>query len=267
MAKRRSIIGLASILLFSFLLYGAGATGSDATLLSQNYYLISIGVVNVQLSALIQTAQANAYAVIVRSGDEVNYYRGDKPTNEDEATLIACDHLLYVDDGQFLLRVKGTDCDYTVRPEGDLNYTLVIVPHRDLPLVDTLTTIMKSLQKLGIVGSEVDMEFKSFPKRAEKSPAPPEGVAIDSGLYALQIAPDWFSAASAAGLTRVGLRVEVIAEKLPGEQVPEEFRQYIESETDSLAKLLLPISDLIKLAKDPAIGYLRPPYRPHPAVP
>ncbi len=267
MVKWKSIIGLASVLLFGFLLYGAGTTGSDTTLFSQNYYLISIGAVNVQISTLVQTAQSNGYAIIVRSGDEVKRYRGDKPTDESEATLIACEHLLYVDDGQFLLRVNGEDYDYTVRPGGDQNYSLVIVPHRDLPLVDTLTKVMSSLQRLGIVGSEVNMEFKSFPQKAEKSPAPPEGVAIDSGLYALQVAPDWFTAASAAGIKRVGLRVEVIAEKLPGGQIPEEFRQYIESETDSLAKLLLPISDLVALAKSPAIGYLRPPYRPQPAVP
>lgn len=267
MSKRRSIISTASILLFGLLLFGAGAMGGDASLLSQNYYLISIGTVDVSIASLIQTAQSTGYTVIVRSGEEVTSYRGDQPTDEDEATLLACDMLLYIDDGQLLLRVRGEDYDYTVRPgEGDA-YDLVIVPHRDLPLVETLTAVINSLQRMGIVGSEVDMEFRSFPQQAEKSPAPPAGVAIDSSLYALQVAPDWFSAASAAGFTRVGLRVEVIAEKLPGGEIPEGFREYIESETEALAKLLLPISDLVDLARSPAIGYLRPPYRPHPAVP
>ncbi len=267
MSKRRSIISAASILLFGLLLFGAGAAGSDANLLSQNYYLISIGTVNASIASLIQTAQSTGYAVIVRSGEEVKFYRGDQPTDEDETTLIGCGKLLYVDDGQFLLQLKGANYDYTVRPGEGGAYDLVIVPHRDLPLGETLTTIINSLQEMGIIGSEVDMEFRSFPQQAEKSPAPPAGVAIDSGLYALQIAPDWFSAASAAGLTRVGLRVEVIAEKLPGGEIPEEFREYVESETDALAKLLLPINDLVDLAKSPGIGYLRPPYRPHPAVP
>jgi len=259
-------LGAVSLLAFSLFLVGTGAAGNDAGFLATNYYLISIGTVDVPIASLIQTAQSTGYTVIVRSGAEVTSYRGDQPTDEDEAVLLDCDRLLYVDNGLYLLRVRGDDYDYTVRPGRDGTYTLVIVPHRDLPL-DTLTDVLAALQGMGVIGSEADMEFTAYPQQAEKSPAPPAGAAIDSRLYAVEIAPDWFSAAAAAGLTRVGLRVEVVAEKLPGGTIPEDFREYIETETDSLAKLLLPISRLVELAQSPGIGYLRPPYRPHPAVP
>jgi len=267
MIKQKFIRSATPILLFGLLLFGAGAMGTGTKLLSTNYYLISIGAVDVPIASLIHKAQSAGYTVLVRSGEEFHSYQGENPTDKNEEALLSSDKLLYVDDGQFLLRVNGTDYDYAVRPGEGKTYTLVLVPHRDLPLEDTLSGIITALQGMGIVGSQLDMEFQTLPQKAEKAPAPPAGVAIDSGLYGLTIAPDWFTAASAGGLTRVGLRVEVVAEKLPGGTIPEEFRPYIESETDALAKLLIPINRLVDLAKTPGIGYLRPPYRPHPAAP
>jgi len=156
-----------------------------------------------------------------------------------------------------------------VRP-GDGGYTLIIFPHRDLPQGETIFSLLGTLQKLGVIGAEVAMEgFRSFEKDAEKGPEPPAEAAIDSDLYGLTVAADWFSFASSLGLTRVGLRVEVVAEKLPGGAIPEEFQPYIipGSETDQLAKLLLPIHRLVDLARSSFIGYVRPPYQPQPLSP
>jgi len=111
------------------------------------------------------------------------------------------------------------------------------------------------------------MEYKTFVLNPEKSEAAPAGVAIDSNLYNLMIAPDWLTAAEEKGLARTGLRVSVVAEKVPAGAVPDQFKTYVVSETDTLAKLLLPIEDLVSLASDSAIGYVRPPYQPQPAVP
>ena len=130
-----------------------------------------------------------------------------------------------------------------------------------------VTDVLTPLQQLGVVGAEVDMEYKNFILNPEKSEAPPAGVAIDSNLYNLMIAPDWLVAAKKMNLARTGLRVSVVAEKVPGGTVPEEYTPYVVSQTDTLAKLLLPIEDLVKLASDSGIGYVRPPYQPHPAVP
>ncbi len=267
MNHRKIVVGALSILALSLFFVGAGAAGTGTDLLSTNYYLISIGTVDVPFATLIHAAQTSGYTVIVRSGDEVHFYRGTSVTTAAEKELIQESPLLYVDDGQFLLQVRGTDYDYTVRPGEGKGYTLVIVPHKNLPLTETLTAVITELQKMKVVGSEVDMEFQAFPQHPEKSPAPPAGVPIDSQLYAVMISPNWFAAAARAGLTRVGLRVLVVAEKLPGGTIPEEFRQYVKSETPGLAKLLLPVNKLLDLAKASGIGYLRPPYQPHPAAP
>lgn len=250
--------------LASFLAISLACGASDGDLLSTYYYLTPIGTVTVSVPTLIQTAQANGFAVVVRTSGEVATYRGGKPTTEPESALVASGPLLYVDGGGFLLRVTGQDLDYTVRP-GDQGYTLVLLPHRDLPFVDAYVSVITSLQEMGIVGSAVDMSVSGY-EILGKSPALP-GLPLDSSLYALTLAPDWFAAAASLGLTRQGLRVEVVAEKLPGGAISDGFRAYVVSETEQLAKLLCPIHLLVDLARSGSIGYVRPPYRPQPVAP
>ncbi len=258
-------VGVMAVLLIAVFFLGATAMGEGALLLKTDYYLFSIGTIDLPIPSLVQSAQAKGFTVIVRDGQAVTAYRGTVSTQESEEALLAASSLLYVDGAAFLLRVKGDAIDFTVRP-GEAGYALVLDPHDDLPQGQTLATVLASLQDLGIVGSEVGLtSFAAFSKVTQKDPAPPEGVAIDSSLYALSVAPDWFSYAKAKGLTRVGLRVEVVAEKLPGGTIPEAYTAYVESETDALAKLLLPIEKLVGLARSSDIGYVRPPYQPHPA--
>ncbi len=266
MINRFKVTGVLAALLVGTFLGGANVFCDEAKLVQTSYYLISIGGIKTPLASLIQTAKENGFTIIVRSGEEVTSYKGSELTQEPEAVLLEADSLLYVDDGFLLLRVNGDDLDYTVRP-GDGGYTLIIFPHRDLPQGETIFSLLGTLQKLGVIGAEVTMEgFRSFEKDAEKGPEPPAEAAIDSDLYGLTVAADWFSFASSIGLTRVGLRVEVVAEKLPGGAIPEEFQPYIlpGSETDQLAKLLLPIHRLVDLARSSSIGYVRPPYQPQP---
>jgi hypothetical protein len=257
-------LGVVAAVLVAALLFGATAVAQGGMLLKTDYYLLSIGTIDLPMPSLVQSAQGQGFAVIVRDGGTMSAYRGTRATQESEDALLGADSLLYVDGATFLLRVKGQTIDYTVRP-GESGYALVLDPHEDLPLAQTVGTILGALQQLGIVGSEVDMTFTSFAKGLEKDPEPPAGVAIDSGLYALCVAPDWFATAKAKGFTRVGLRVEVVAEKLPGASLPEAYSPYVESETDALAKVLLPIEKLVDLAQSSGVGYVRPPYQPHPA--
>jgi hypothetical protein len=187
--------------------------------------LISIGTIDTPIESLIQTAQENGFSL-------AGSYGGEPLTEDPEEALQAMPSLLYVDESWFLLRVTGEDLDYTVRPTGE-GYELVLVPHKDLPLGETVETILSDLQGMGVVGS-VDMELTSqYAKESEKGPRPPEGVAIDSALYGL----------------------------------PEAFIPFIESESGELAKLLLPIWQLTELARSSSIGYVRLPYRPQPSVP
>ena len=263
--KRSIVLGMATGLLL--LLGFAVSAGAEETLFSPgNYYVISIGAVTSEVSSLVQTGQQKGFTVVVLSDAGLTAYRGTKETQEAEADLVDAPSLLYVDGTSFLLRSQADAFDYEVRP-GEKGYDLVLIPHQDMSASDLVNDVLMPLQHMGVVGSEVDMEYKTFVLNPEKSEAPPAGVAIDSNLYNLMIAPDWFAAAEKMNLARVGLRVTVVAEKVPAGTVPEQFTPYVVSETSTLAKLVLPIEDLVKLASDSAIGYVRSPYKPQPAVP
>ncbi len=267
MKKRFKILGVLVVLLLNTLISRAIVLGEEPDLLQTNYYVISIGELKGSLDSLIQTAQGDQFTVIVISDETATSYRGSEATEEPEAVLLDAGSLLYVDQSLFLLQITGEDLDYVVRPAG-VGYALLLIPHRDLPQGETLIFVLNELLQMGIVGEELQMEWEgAFPKKADKAPKPPDGVAIDSALYGLAVAADWFSSAASQGLTRVGLRVEVVAEKLPGETIPAAFQSYIVSETEELAKLLVPIHRLVELARSSAIGYVRPPYQPHPAAP
>jgi len=267
MKHRFKLVGVLVVLLLIALVGGTTLLGGDSDLLQSQYYVISIGAIEISLESLIQSAKEGELAVIVASDEQVVSYRGSDLTDESEEILLDADSLLYVDHSWFLLQMAGQDLDYVVRP-AEVGYTLLLSPHRDLLQGDTLLTVLGELQQIGIVGEEVQMEWGgAFPKERDKSPEPPDGVAIDSALYGLTIAEDWFSAAASQDLTRVGMRVEVVAEKLPGATIPAVFQANIVSETDELAKLLVPIHRLVELASSDAVSYVRPPYQPHPVAP
>ncbi len=264
---KRSVVPTVMISLLAIMIIVSMSAGAEeAPFIPGNYYLISIGTVDADASGLIQTVRDQGFVVIVQTASGISAYRGSEASSEAETDLIAASSLLYVDGNRFLLRVKGDHLDYEVRPSA-VGYVIVLVPHENLTAADLVSKVLTPLQQMGIVGEEVDMEYKTFVLDPAKTPAPPSGVAIDSDLYGLAIAPDWFTAASEKGIDRTGLRVEVVAEKVPGGSVPEQFQTYIVSETDALAKLLLPIEDLVSLARAASIGYVRPPYQPQPAVP
>ena len=264
MVNRGARTTLFGVLLLAILIIGSGIAVNGEQLLQTDYYLIAIGTIDTPIESLIQTAQGNGFSVAGSYGGE--YLGGYPLTEEAEEALQAMPSLLYVDESWFLLRVTGEDFDYTVRPSGE-GYELVLVPHKDLPQAETIYSVISSLQEMGIVDS-VDMELpESYAKEFEKGPLPPEGVAIDSSLYGLSVAADWFAEALRLGIDRVGLRVEVVAEKLPGGTIPEELTPFIESESEGLAKFLLPIWQLTELARSSSIGYVRLPYRPQPSVP
>ena len=259
MVNRGERTTLFAVLFLAILVIGSGIAVSGEQLMQTDYYLISIGTIDTPIESLIQTGQEKGFSV-------AGSYAGVPLTEDPEEALQTAPSLLYVDESWFLLRVTGEDFDYTVRPAGE-GYELVLVPHRDLPQAETIYAIISSLQEMGIVDS-VDMELpRQYAKESEKGPLPPEGVAIDSALYGLSVAADWFAEASRLGIDRVGLRIEVVAEKLPGGTIPEAFAPFIESESEGLAKLLLPIWQLTELARSSSIGYVRLPYRPQPSIP
>jgi len=267
MRRRYKLAGVLVGLLLIAVVGAVPSLCSESELLKSHYYLLLIGEMDVPLESLIQSAKERELAIIVLSDEQVASYRGSDLTDEGEEILLDADALLYVDKSRFLLRIKGADLDYVVRP-AEVGYTLLLSPHRDLPQGDTLLAVLSELQQIGIVGGDIQMEWEgALPKETDKSPQPPDGVAIDSDLYALATAEDWFATAASQGLSRVGLSVEVVAEKLPGAAIPEAFQGAVVSETEELVKLLVPIHLLVELARAETINYVRPPYQPHPAAP
>ena len=254
----RMILLVLFVLALAFPLHGADAPTSFA---ATHYYILSLGEMAVDLSALSQTTQSAGHSVIQYDGDTASVISGGEAVDMDAATALADEYVLLIDGSRFYLREIGEAYTFTVRP-AEVGYELVINPQQELSVNDTLASILMDLQQIGILGNEVDLEFASFAKADLKGPAAPAGVFIESTLYGLTVAEDWFSYAAAARLTQVGLRVEIIAEKVPGGVLDAEFVDYVVEETESLVKLLLPIDKLLALAKSSSIGYVRIAYQP-----
>jgi len=225
------------------------------TLSPTHYYIFSLGEMSVDLATLAGTTQSGGY-VVVRFVD-------NEPDG-DLAVALSAPAFLLIDNDRFTLRQTEEAYTFTVRPSAN-GYELVVNPAEELVLADVLGSILLSLQEIGIVGNDVNLEYTAFSKADLKGPAAPEGVFLESTLYGLMVAEDWFAYASMHGLTVVGLRVEVVAEKLPGAVLESSFSAYTLEETESLAKLLLPIDRLIALASSASVGYVRTAYQP--AVP
>lgn len=235
-------------------------SGADvpSTFSATHYYILSLGEIPVDLTDLIQTAQSAGYSIIQYEGAVSTATRAGEVVSDD---VLADDAVLVVDNSRFYLRTLSEPVTFAVRPS-ELGYELMINPQQDLYVNDTLTSILMTLQQLGILGSEVNLDFASFAKADLKGPASPIGVPLDSTLYGLVVSEDWFAYATFKGITQVGLRVEVVAEKIPGGALDDAFAAYVIEETDLLVKLLLPIDQLLTLAQSSSIGYVRMAYQP-----
>lgn len=228
---------------------------------STHYYIFSLGNMSVDLATLIQTAQTAGTSIVQYDGNVASVVRNGESAADDVSAALADEAVLLVDSGRFYLRQITDAYTFTVRP-ADVGYELIVNPDQDVSINETLASILVGLQQTGILGNEVNLEFAAFAKADLKGPASPIGVPIDSTLYGLVVAEDWFAYAAAKGITQVGLRVEIVAEKLPDTVVAEEFGEYVIEESASLVQLLLPIDQLLSLAQSTSIGYVRLPYQP-----
>lgn len=256
--QRKTILFVILALMVAITAYGADMPTS---FFDTHYYVLPLGIMSVDLPALVQTAQTAGLSIIQFEGDVPSVSRNGADAGSDISTALADDAVLVVDGERFYLRQSATDYTFTVRP-ADAGYELVISPKAEVPVNETLASILMGLQQMGILGNDVNLDFTSYAKADLKGPASPVGVRIDSTLYGLVVAEDWFAYASDKAITQVGLRVEVVAEKIPGAVVPEEFTAFVIDESASLVQFLLPIDELLALAQSTSIGYVRLAYVP-----
>jgi len=228
------------------------------------YYVLPLGTSETSVNAVIQAARASAFTIAQYTGSGYDITCQGELTDWTFPTFLEAPRTLLVDGARYRLHVSGEDSTYTVRP-GATGQDLVIRVESAVPVAEALEEILQSLHSLGLVGMELSLTIQSFDRSVVKGPPPPSGVPIDSSLYHLMIAEDWYTQAAVYGLLLYGLRAEVVAEVLPGESIPQPFSAYAVGQAENTVKLLMPIEQLVLLAQADEIGYVRPPYRP--AVP
>lgn len=253
-----------SMLILAVALLPVGTWGETDDFKPNAYYILSLGPVSVDIDTLVETALGASVAVAQTTGLDYEIQDPESGTDPDFPTFLQQPETLVVDGDRFRLRMVSDEVTYTVRPASS-GYDLVIIPTLAVPVSSTLESIVASLCDLGIVGTELSLELRTYPRTGLKGPAPPTDTPIDSALYGLVVAENWFSEATKLGLTLVGLRVEVVAELGPGGSVPAAFSVYVVQQAEETLKLLMPIEQLVALARAEEIAYVRPPHRP--AVP
>ncbi|MFQ6066914.1 MAG: hypothetical protein ACE5K3_06525 [bacterium] len=91
---------------------------------------------------------------------------------------------------------------------------------------------------------------------------------LASVLYELVNSPHRHDFAERRGLYLSQDRVRVIIELLPEfEDLEGDYEMVVEGRTKSLIKALVSVDQLGLLAKDPSVGFIRPPHKPHPTLP
>lgn len=260
---RKGILILVSMLLTLSML-NLGGVAETLQFVPSNYYIVPLGEIDTDIQTLTQTALDRGLSVVVYNGNSAAVYEDGVSSDRTPEAAYETLELLVVDAGRFYLRLATQSASYAVRPAED-GYEIVLSPSEELGVGTALASILIDLQDLGALGINVSLDLSqivSFARSDLKGPPPPAGVGIESTLYSLVIAEDWFAHAATHGLALTGLRVAVVAERLPGAALAESFQAFIDNETEQLSSLSLPIDLLLPLAQSLGVGYVRPPYRP-----
>jgi len=244
---------------------GMSIASSAVTLDSQSYYSFNIGALAVSVQTLSAAAATMDFAVLAYSDNSVSILHTPSTGLDNvQDMLLHAERLLVVDGDRFYLRATNPMLTYAIRAvDGGLE--LVASPRSSVDLVDALTSILVELQDLGIAGIDIDLDgYRSVARNPWKGPAEPQDLAVklDYALYGLTVSEDWFAYAHEKGIALLGLRLEVVVEKIPNETLPTGFRTSITSETTALASLVVPVDQLVPLARSAGVGFVRLPYVP-----
>ncbi len=242
-----------------------GAAGGAVTLDPQSYYLFPVGDPGVGVQTLSASAAAQGFAVLAFSGNTVTVMHGTGSPADTVGTMLAsAARLLVVDGDRYYLRVAEPTLSYALRP-AESGLELVVSPKVATDMFDALTAILVDLQDVGIMNIDVDLSsFRPIARNPFKGPAAPQDLAakLDYTLYGLVVAEDWFIHAAQKGLALLGLKLEVVVEKIPGASLPAEFSVDVLSQTEALASLVVPVDRIVALARSAGVGHVRLPYVP-----
>jgi len=122
-------------------------------------------------------------------------------------------------------------------------------------------TLLKMVEK-----PDEFLEIYRSPIVTKLPPKPPRQYAkLASVLYELIKSPDRHDFAQRHGLYISRDRVRVIIELLPEfNEIEAGYEIAVEGRTKNLIKALVPVDQLGSLARDPSVGFIRPPHKPHP---
>ncbi len=242
---------------------------ADQILLAGKFYRVMLPNIGADLSKIIEAAKQMGFSVRIAQGTTVKYFIGTQPcldcTPENERERLQFPHL-FVDGDLLWLRAGGLLSKYNLRPSPQGGYELIVAPTTTVSASAILDEIGRQLAQLAVVSDPVlplsVEELTVVP--GVKPPKPPDGVRLDSVLYALMLMPDWYEFAPQNKLELWGLRVRVIVELVsPEAQLAPTHNIIIEARSPSgLLRVLVPIHQLVLLASDPAVKIVRPPFQP-----
>jgi hypothetical protein len=241
----------------------------DPILLAGKYYRVLLPRIESDLHKIIESAKQAGFSVRIAQDSTVTYFLGTQPcldcTPENERERLKFPHL-FVDGALLWLRADGLLSKYNLRPAQSEGYELIIAPITTVGASAILDEIGQRFVQLSVVPEP------TLPLTVEeltvvpgvKPPKPPEGVHLDSVLYTLMLMPDWYEFAPQNKLELWGLRVRVIVELVsPEAQLAPTHNLIVEARSPSgLMRVLVPIHQLITLARDPAVKLVRPPAQP-----
>lgn len=249
-----------------------GGEGSvEAMLLAGHYYKASLPPAAYNVNRIIDQAKSLGFWIRIER-ETIAYYQGSE-------LCLACDPAkerefftmpqLYVDGNLFLIRIDEVAYKLITRPKDEANLEIIIAPKQDITTKEAEEQIIAKLLQLGVICSckPLALAFEPLLFPQEKL-APPEGVKIDSLLYKLTLAPDWHEFAETNGFELFGLRVKIIIELVsPEEKLQGDYKLILEARSDSLIRARVLVNELVNLAKDPAVKFVRLPYKPEPTRP
>lgn len=273
MLRVLALVPLTILIAFSLtVLREAGPVSSimaNQVLFAGKFYRVALPTIASDLEKVIESAKHAGFSIRIAQGTAVKYFLGTQPcpdcTPENERERLQFPHL-FVDGELLWLRDGDLLSTYNLRPAQTGSYELIVAPKTTVSASAILDKIGHRLAQLAVVSDPVlPLIIEELPVvPGVKPPKPPEGVRLDSVLYALMLMPDWYDFAPQARLELWGLRVRVIVELMsPEAQLAPAHNLIIEARSPSgLMRVLVPIHQLVALASDPAVKLVRPPFQP-----